>query len=635
MNMFINLGLPMVLNLQPEQVRITYEVAWMIVPFDVEVRQLRIRSQSPNDQLIIEVDRASATLDLTALVDRTFSAHTIEAHGASFRYRIREDAPVVVDPAAPIVVPPVVLPPPIAVVALPAPVAVPEPELPSRTPPIEGLQNPPVPRPEDIYPPPGDFWTVVLANVTVEGIREIWMEDYHFVGDARITTGEFRLQPTLFVSTKDTVLEIRDGQILTGEDPLLLGLRGKVTVGLDGLRPKEHPGRTVFGFLSAHATLDANVKNLGFLDYYLRKAPWLGIHGGAGAIHVDLSMENGAFQVGSLLTAGVDDIAARFLSYSVVGDGGVRFEVTTQADGAPESRLAVAFDDFAITRDGDATPHVEGKGFLVSARTDDVALDAPFTALDVVLEIPRSDVRDVGVFNAYLPRDIGLSLLGGTGSVHGRLEVSTVDNIGRGELFLAGKRLSARLDDLTIIGDLALHAVVPEGRLEEGHYDISGSRLELRNVSVSDRTGRRSGKDDSNGWWATIALPRGYAANGAAVFLDATLEVKLRDTVPFITIFAQKQAVPGFVRGMLDIKNVSGEARIRLGDTVLHLPTFEVRGGKNFLLSMQLRRKQLEYFGHLYVRFGVLSLGMELIGKKSRVHVIGARRWYEAQADVE
>lgn len=638
-NTFINLWLPVILNVQPEQVRITYDVAWMIVPFDVEVRQLQIRSQSPYDQLIVEVDRATATIDLAALFDRTFSAHAIEAHGAAFRYRVRADAPVVVDPGAPIAVAPDVVLPAVAAIRLPAvepaPVPAVEPPGAPRTPPIEGLENPPVPRPEDIYPPPGDVWTIVLADVAVEGVREVWMEDYHFVGNARIASKEFRLQPTLYVSTKDTVLDIEDGQILTGADPLLIGLHGKVAVGLDGLRPKEHHGRTVFGFLSARVALDATVKDLAFLDYYLRKAPWLGIRGGAGALHIDVKLENGAFQTGSLLTAGVKDIASKFLSYSVMGDGGVRFEVTMKADGKPQSLLAVDFDDFAINRDGDATPHVEGKGFRLTARTDDVALDAPFTALDVVLEIPPSEVRNVGVYNAYLPRDIGLSLQSGTGSVRGRLEVSTVDNIGRGELFLSGKKLRATLDDLALTGDVALHAVVPEGRLNDGRYDISGSRLELRNIGITDGKRLRNGKDRSKGWWATLSLPRGYAANGAAVFLDASLKVKLRDTVPFITIFAQKQAVPGIIRGLLDIENVSGEARIRLGDTVLHVPQFDVRGGKNFALSMQLRRKQLDYYGKLYARYGMLSLGMQLIGKRSKVHLIGAKEWYDAQPDVK
>ncbi len=632
-NTFINLWLPVVLNQQPERVRITYDVAWMFVPFEVEVRQLQIRSQSPRDQLIIEVDRATATIDVATLLDRTFSAHTIEAHGASFRYRIRADAPPPITPPEPGVALPV------AAVVLPAvtpAVVEPEPATATpRTPPIAGLENPPVPRPEDLYPPPGDFWTILLADVVVDGVREIWMEDYRFIGNARVTSKELRLQPTLYVSVKDTVLDIREGQVLTGEDPLLINLHGTVSVGLDGLRPKEHPGRTVFGFLSTRATLDADVKNLAFLDYYLRKAPWLRIGGGEGGLHIDVKLENGAFQEGSVLTAAVKDIAARFLSYSIVGDGAVRLEVAKQEGGAPESRLAVDFGDFAISRDGDATPHVQGKGFHVAARTDDVALDAPFTALDVVLVIPPSQARDVAVFNAYLPTDIGLALKGGTGAVRGRFEVSTVDNVGRGELFLTGKNLRATLDDLTIIGDLKLHANVPEGRLDDGRYDISGSSLELSNVDITDEKLRRNGKDGSKGWWATIRLPRGYAASGAAVFLDASLVMRLRDTVPFITIFSQKQPLPGFVRGMLDIEDVSGEARIRLGDTVLHLPTFDVRGDKNFAVSMQLRRKELEYFGKLYARYGVLSLGMELDGAESRIHLGNPRKWYDRQPDVK
>ncbi|MDP2315259.1 MAG: hypothetical protein Q8P41_20340 [Pseudomonadota bacterium] len=639
LNVFVNLWLPVLLNLQPERVRITYDVAWMLIPGQVEVRQLRIRSQSPRDQLVIDADRASATVDLPLLVDRTFRAHTLRAQGVSFRFRVRTDAPQV--PAGPPVAaiglpgveelklpappPPLVVAPPPLVVAPVAP----------RTPPIEGLLNPPVPAPEAIYPPPPGFWTVVLEDVVVEDLREIWLEDYHYVGDARVTAAEFVLQPTVHVSTKDAVLEFADGQVLLGEDAMLVGLHGKVDVRLDELRIADNVGRSVLGFLSVHAALDATVKNLDFLDFYLRKAPWFDLSGGAGDLHVDVKMDRGRFLEGSLLTARVDDIASRFLSYSIVGDGGVRFEVAAGADGAPESRLAVDFGDYAITRDGDATPHVEGTGFRVSARTADVAMDAPFTALTVVLELPDSEIRDVGVYNAFLPRGIGLALQDGRGRVRGRLEVSTVGNVGHGELFVTGTRIRASLDELTLLGDVALHAVIPEGRVGEGWYDISGSRLDLRNVSITSSSNLRGGKDVSRSWWAAVSLPRGHAAAGAAVFLDANLAVKFRDSVPFITIFSEKHPLPGWARGLLAIDDVSGEARIRLGDDVLHLPSFEVRGAKGFALSLELRRKQLLFFGKLYAQYGNLSLGMQILGAENKVQLFNAREWYDQQPSVE
>jgi hypothetical protein len=243
-------------------------------------------------------------------------------------------------------------------------------------------------------------------------------------------------------------------------------------------------------------------------------------------------------------------------------------------------------------------------------------------------------VPDVQVYNAYLPQGIGLALRGGEGTVHGRLEVTTETNVGHGEMFLKGHNLRATLDDLTITGDLLLHAMVPEARLDAGKYDVTGTRLELRNVGVSDKTEERHGKDRSAGWWANIALQRASVAVGAPVFLDGTLAVQFRDSIPFITIFSAKQPLPGWARGILAAKDVSGSARIRLGDESLHIPDFQIRGGQ-FEILMQLRRKAEGFWGQLYARYGQLSLGMQLRGADKTVQLFNARKWYDEQPPVK
>src|SRR5687768_17553350 len=66
-NVFINLGLPILLNPKPERIQITWRVAWMIVPGDVHVSGLRIRSQGATDQWELTARHATGTIDLWAL----------------------------------------------------------------------------------------------------------------------------------------------------------------------------------------------------------------------------------------------------------------------------------------------------------------------------------------------------------------------------------------------------------------------------------------------------------------------------------------------------------------------------------------------------------------------------------------
>ncbi len=429
------------------------------------------------------------------------------------------------------------------------------------------------------------------------------------------------------------VLDLKGGAVTRGTESMLTELAGRVTVDLVGMNPESFEGLGIFGAVSARIGLTAQVSNLAFLDAYLQSAPWLHLSGGVGALTVDVNVQDGEFKEGSKVAADVKDIAARFKSYSVVGDGSVRLAVQS-VEGAPQTALGVDFLDFAITRDGDEAPHVKGKGFRVAATTADVALDQPFTSLDVVMDLPEAEIPDLAVYNSYLPRDVGLALRSGHGTVHGRLQVSTGEGLCHGELFLDGHDVRATLDDVTLRGQVAVHVVVPSGNLETGKYDASGTTLHLNGVSVVSGGSSRAGKDDSSGWWANIRLPAGKVAVGAPIFLDANLTTSFRDTVPFITVFSEKEPLPGWIRGLLAVRPVTGTTRVQLGDEILRVSEFKLNAGQ-FEVLLELRRRK-EMVGKLYARFGKLSIAMGMApNKEGHFQLFNAKTWYDAEPNPE
>lgn len=617
LNVFINVWLEFLINQQPQRVRIRYDFAWMLVPGEVRVRNLQIRVQGPMDQWVLQVDDASGTILLDELPERIFHATNLRGSGATYIYRGRADARRLDATGA------VIEPPPPSIDA-------------ARTKPIiPGLSNPPLPTPEALYGPPRTPFRIVLDDVVVEDVREAWLEDYHFVGGAR-AAGNLSLKPTEYLEVRDAVVDLEYGEVRLGDAPVVNRIHGRIGLSIDRVNPLEHPGTTLFGFMTARAKLDAEVPDVGFLNFYLAEAQWLSLRGGAGTLEVDATLRQGRFLEGSRARLKAADLVAELLSYRVTGNAVVELDVGTR-DAKPESTVKLYFLDYALAQEGDATPHVRGSGLRVTARSPDVELDRPFTKVDVRLEIPDAEIPDLGVYNAYLPRELGLVLREGTGRIHGQLEATSADSRVHGEMSLTASGVAATLDDLRITGDLALRARLVEGDLTNGRYDVSGSLLELKNVGVA-----HSGKDDdaapdrhaSNGWWATIALPTGKVHVGAPIFLHANLGVRFRDVVPFVTLFAERQPLAGWVRDLLAIKDVSGSARVQLGDDTLYIPRFAVRGGDRYELLLALRRKQQIYTGNLYARYGVLSVGMELLGRKNKVHPFGARRWFDAQPPV-
>lgn len=491
------------------------------------------------------------------------------------------------------------------------------------TPPIKGLQNPPDRAPESLYPR-GVPWLIDLPDAHLQ-VRELWLEDYRYQGDAALDAS--LVLGGASVDAK-VALEFVDGAVTLGEEPVADGFHGTLGVTIDELPRETGIGRAAFSSVSGEAILDADVRSLAFFHAYLERAPWLAIDG-SGKLRMDVALDFGRFREKSWLTAETHDLAVHFLSYDIVGDGVVRLEATDELD-VPMSRLSIDFGAYTISETGQL-PLVEGTGFSVDAMSPDLALDEPFTTLDVVLDLPESDIRNIALYNAFFPEDIGFALSGGTGKVRGRLTASTLDNVAAGDVWIDGDDLRGRLDDLGITLDLALHAKLSEGRLAEGLYDFSGTRLELRNVGMKDHAPAEKGarvQDETRSWWATVDIPSGQARVGKPIYLDATVVLKCADSVPFVRVLSERKELANWIQGLLSIPDIRGSGRVALGADTVTLDGFSITGG-NYEVLMRWFRQRRTNHGSVFARLGKLSVGVAIEGTDQEIHLFNAREWFD------
>jgi hypothetical protein len=597
-NVLLNLFLPLVLNLRPERLRIDYSLAWTVIPGSVEVRNLRVRNQGQADQWLVQADRASGSIDLQSLRHERFQATEVRAEGVSVRYRRRLD----VDP-------PVTAP------------AVDRLEI-SFAPPIEGLLNPPEPPPDPARR--GRPWEVILEDVQVSQLDEIWIGSYRLVGRAS-TVANVRLAGS--TADLEATLTLQEMRADVGDSTMADAIHGQAWVLVDAL-DRGTLGLEKLRAISARAQVETDIQDLQFLDFYLVAAPWFSLDG-TGHVAADVVIEEGELRPGTVLKADFPDLLARVVSNDVTGDGTLRASVDL-VEGEPEARLELAFDDFAITRQSGTQRLAEGHGFHASLVSPDVHLDRPLTLLDVALELPESRIPDVEAYNAFLPKRVGLGLLGGTGLVHGKLTASTIEDQAHGELVVTGDELVVGIDRIRVTADLALHARM-DADLTEGRYDVSGSTMDLRHVGIVDPA-NPAPEDGQRLWSAHMAAPSGTVQVGAPVYLDTALRLTCSSSDPFVTIFASKKSLPRWAQALLTVPDLSGEARLRLGAEMLSLDRCSIRGGPASV-DLRFTREGPSRSGDLYATYGALSLGVELRDDKSQLKLVGARRWFDGVAE--
>jgi hypothetical protein len=590
LNAWVNFGLPAWINHQPERLKVGYHLAWTWGPGPIHVWGLKVRSQSKLDQWQIEARHARLDLDLHALRERVFHLDDVEASGVSFRFRRRIGDGEVQSEMAP---------------------------------PIRGLENPPRRKPEEIYPKV-EPWPITIEQASLK-LHEVWVEDYRFVGES-LVTGEATIADLI---DADVRMAITSGQVTLGTAPVADAVQGTVAARLDTL-PRQVPlGRQLFGFLSGQAALEAHIDSLSFLDHYLEQAPWLSLTG-AGKLQADLALDEGEFRVGSWLRAETEALSAQLFSYDIRGDGVVLLEAS-DLGGVPESQLSVRFGHYTIGQT-DQPPLVEGDGFSIEATSPDLSLSEPFSTLDILLELPPSEIRNLSLYDTFFPTDIGFGMLDGTGQVHGRITASTFDNVAEGDVWITGDDLRGRLDDLTVTLDMALHARLSEGRIADAVYDFSGSRLELRNVGIVDQSPDKRGPehDETRSWWATVTVPSGQLQLGRPLRLDATIAMRSADSAPFVRLAAERKDMAGWLERLLLLPDVASTGRVRIGEDSVTLERLEITGG-NYEVWLRWFRQRQTNRGSMYARYGKLSVGLGFDNGQRHFQLLNARDWFVSQ----
>lgn len=391
-------------------------------------------------------------------------------------------------------------------------------------------------------------------------------------------------------------------------------------VRLDGdLGWRESPDEQVRP-LGGRLLFDASVENLGFLDAFLPDAHGIAV-AGSGRLSADLHLAQGRLAPGSDLYVSSDRLQAHFLQYEAQGSGSLDIVMSGQED-APRATLALTLPSFGVRRRDSAQAYLDGHMLRLRTQAQDIDSFDTLDGLETQLTLERVEAPDLSHFNAFLPTDSGLELLGGRARMSTHLRL--IGRRARGEVSLEASDARIRLQDQTVNGDLSLDARLTEGDLDTLTFDISGSTLRLDNAELE-----RSGTGDRH-WWAHLALESGQLTWTQPLALDATLDLAMRDSSLLINLFVDAARERRWLRDRLTIRDVQGRARVIMDDHSVALRDAVIEGeGLELRGSLRFRDRQPQ--GHLFARYGALRVGIELEDGERNWRWWRPRQWYERQ----
>lgn len=376
--------------------------------------------------------------------------------------------------------------------------------------------------------------------------------------------------------------------------------------------------------LSGEFSLEGSVQRLGFLNTFLPDAHGLAIAGN-GQLFAQGAFRNDRLLAPTRLRVNANQLEVAFLDYVATGRG----ELTAQLDTSEQAQLSLGIPHFALMRQDDDRPHLEGRHFALTTETERFSdvLESPepdfFTTR---IALPITEVSDFTRYNRYLPENAGVTLLGGQASLTSEWLLDGLT--AQGDMTLRAFGAELALLDQQLKGDVELHLQLTEGDLETRRFTANDSFLRLENVFRQSSEGTQDA-----GWWVQLTMEEAQLEWDDPIRLTSQLRLGMRDTGLLARLFLARARQSDWLGRLLNVHGINGSAQLQINGERIRLHDLTLSGGPLLLLSdVTLAEKSAN--GALYAHLGALGIGVELIDSEPTLKVLQPRRWFDRWREV-
>jgi hypothetical protein len=279
---------------------------------------------------------------------------------------------------------------------------------------------------------------------------------------------------------------------------------------------------------------------------------------GAAEIDAALRMEQGLLATGSRLAIPPVPLSLALLEHRIDGRGEAALQVE-RGGSNPSVRLRVELDEGRMRRRDEPEPSIGGARLDAVVAVDALGAKAAESAqVDLVLH--RAEVKDMAVYNAYLPEDAPIALLGGAARLMADLKLS--EDSAEGNLLLTTDDISIALDEQQVIGELQLDVLVRDGAPNAMRFDVTGSSLRFDEFRVLGA----AASDQRAQWHARLQLEETEIVWDKPVELRMKADVTVQDTRPFVALIGNLRGKPSWIDELLSVEDLAGHLQIQIAD---------------------------------------------------------------------
>ncbi len=254
---------------QPEALVMDWKGARSVLPGRASVDVLTLRIRDSNMELEAVLEGVEVRFSIPDILRRRFHATRVRADRLTFRLRERMAKAE----------------------ATPARLA--------RYPRIEGWPEPPLLGVPAAPPPAEDPWRIVIDDLAVARVEEIWIDSCRWAGISRLA-GSFEVLPGRKARVGPARLEVTSGAVRKGDTTVVARTAGSVRCEIPSFDTKVITGDDVWKIMTGEATLGGELEGLAFVSLNGGEP---GLSGGEGAVKMKIALEDGVGKASLGLTA--------------------------------------------------------------------------------------------------------------------------------------------------------------------------------------------------------------------------------------------------------------------------------------------------------------------------------------------
>jgi hypothetical protein len=366
--------------------------------------------------------------------------------------------------------------------------------------------------------------------------------------------------------------------------------------------------------------LSGRISDLSWLNLLL-KNPYNMAIGGAGELTADVSLASGWPAKGTLLKIDPQELTVNVLDYVATGGGMVMLEVKKGGQ-HPDLDLDVAVADAYFKRRGEKQAFIENVAIKLQARGRGMSYSGSKGEVVLDLQIPSATVKDMSIYNRYLPPKSPFAFLGGTADLSADINLKPTS--AGGFVKLKTKGMQSRIDEQKISGELTADIELTGGVPKNMDFDISGSSLVLDKVRVA-------GEQETyqqTGWHARFDLKKGRAIWTKPTRINLVAGIEMKDTRPIVAILANHRGKHGWIEEILTVTNIKGEATMSVAQDQVVIP-YAFVGSNNIDVGAKGIINGDTRDGVFYVRFKTLDGILKVKNKDRNFDVFGAKKAFD------